>query len=180
MTSLKNKILLSLIWLLFSGCQILKREVRISSEVVKILKTDEKKELIVIEANTSRIIHECYFLNASDENKWRHHYFLYVLNEKNEVITIMNPNNQSIDNCMRQFKKIDKILKTSRIVRFCAKGIFKYEPTSKDVIYTDLDFGKLGKFKDTTYDSLVLDRVCNEKNCQGVDIDWPQTCDKLY
>ena len=106
MTSLKSKILLSLIWVLFFSCQVSKREIETSSTVVKILKSDEKKELIVIEANTSRIIHECYFLNASDENKWRHHYFLYILNEKNEVISIMNPNNQSIDNCMRQFKKI--------------------------------------------------------------------------
>ena len=66
------------------------------------------------------------------------------------------------------------------MVRFCAKGILEHKPISKDVIYTDLDFVKLGKFKDTTYDSLVLDRVCNEKNCQSVGIEWPQTCDKLY
>jgi hypothetical protein len=92
------------------------------------------KELYVVEIESKRLIHECYFMNAKEENNWRHQYSLNMLNEKNESK-----------------------------VRLCLKGNLeiikkkKYDPG----IY---DYGSLGihesPYYALTFDSICNSREC--------------------
>ena len=40
----------------------------------------------VVTTSSSHIMQECVFLNAEDENRWRHQYVMYVLNDQKEIL----------------------------------------------------------------------------------------------
>ena len=75
MSNLKNSLLFLVLSALVSGCQ--------SIQKFKMI-TLEKEELHIIETDSNRVIQECYFMNAKNENNWRHQYSLNMLNEKND------------------------------------------------------------------------------------------------
>ncbi len=82
MINLNSRNVLFLSLLIMCGCQTTRK--------FKITQV-QNKPLHVVEIDTNRIIHECYFMNAEKENNWRHQYILNLLNENNEVIPVYNP-----------------------------------------------------------------------------------------
>jgi hypothetical protein len=166
MESLKSKLLLGILFFgIMTSCQ--------TSKVFE-MKSDEKNELNVIKLKTDRIIHECYFLNAEKENIWRHQYFLNVLNEKNEVISIMYPTNQDVETCQEHLKKVEKIFKNASEVRICARDILE-KIVETDLIQEIHDFGPLGKHTSPYY-GLTFDTICNSKECFSISDTWTYTC----
>lgn len=142
------------------------------------IESDRLNELNVITITPERIIQNCTFLNASDENKWRHQYRLHVLNSENEVISIYHPVNQDLDTCNIQLKKIQNVLKKSKKIKICARDVLEKNMRS-DRIPELHDFGTLGKHK-TPYEGLIFDTICNENNkCFSISDTWTYTCPKL-
>ena len=160
-----NCLILPLILFLFFGCQ--------HSEKFK-LKSDFEKELHVIEIDSSRITHECYFMNAEKENNWRYLYTLNMLTEDNEVISAYNPTNQGKPECLAQFRKVEKVLEKEPRVKLCVRD--KLEKISNpELIIETHDFGPLGKHK-SQYDALTFDTICNSKECFSISETWNYTC----
>ncbi len=163
MTNLKNNLLF--LFLLLSGCQTPK-----PFEI----KSFEKEELHIVKVSSDRVKQECYFLNAEKENKWRHQYFLYILNNGNEVIAAMHPINQDDDQCRIQKTKIEKILKEDSKVTLCLRDVLiKNSEKSTPDIY--IDFGSYGKHS-SSYTYLTLDTICNSKQCFSISETWTDTC----
>ena len=132
------------------------------------------KDLNIIEVDTKRVVQECYFMNAKDENNWRHQYILSILNDKNEVIPVYNPTNQGPDECNAHLKKVAKILNKSERVKLCVRDELEpYTDTSKKEDY--VDFGELGKHTSPYY-SLTFDTICNNKECFSISDTWTYTC----
>jgi hypothetical protein len=164
--SKRSSLLLVSILAVNTGCQ--------STSAFRIKQVGEK--LSVIEADRERIVQECYFMNASDENNWRHQYMLHVLNEKNEVIPIFFPTNQGKKECSEFLRKVDNILKASRRVKLCVRKSLERmvdEGPPEDPV----DFGKLGKH-DSPYYALTFDSICNSKECFSISDRWSYTCPK--
>jgi hypothetical protein len=69
-------------------------------------------DLHVIEVKSNRVRQECLFLNAEAENIWRHQYLMYVLNDKNEILEIMQPTHQDKDSCNTRAREIEKLLRS--------------------------------------------------------------------
>ena len=114
------------------------------------------EDLHVIHVNSSRVQQECLFFDAEAENKWRHQYFMYVLNDKAETIEIMQSTNQDKETCIAQIKAIGAILKQEPVVRICIRGETKSDPKSADAV---------------TFDS-----ICNSSKCYGDNSAWVDTC----
>lgn len=162
MKKLKNKIIIMSVLILLSACQTT-RDFEI--------KNDAQEELNIIKVTKNRIIYECYFVNAELENKWRHQYFMYILNDKNVVLTVMYPTNQDKSSCQKHMKKVEKILREENQVTFCIRGNLKPADYDKDLY----DFGALGKHK-SVYDPLTFDTICNSKKCYSLSDTWTTTC----
>jgi hypothetical protein len=78
MPRLKSSSIMLLMSLFITGCQ--------SAPIFKIETFHTNvDDLHVIQVRSERIIQKCLFLNAEAENNWRHQYFMYVLNDKNEA-----------------------------------------------------------------------------------------------
>lgn len=117
----------------------------------------------IIYVKSNRVQQECLFYDAEAENKWRHQYLMYILNDKNEVLPIMYAINQEGGICKEQLKKIQKILKQDEYVKVCADSNLKKR--SADESDNDrVDFGQLGKHK-VSYEALFFDGICNSKGC---------------
>lgn len=100
MKSLKNKFYLVIFIFALIGCK--------TKDVFKISSFDTKNypaELHIISINPNHIKHECLFLNAEDENKWRHQYMMYILSKDNDVIPIMYSVHQEKTVCLEHLKK---------------------------------------------------------------------------
>ena len=166
MANLKNKIILILSFSLLFSCQ---------SKKVFEIKTQNNggglSDLQTVIVNSNRIIHECYFLNAESENKWRHQYFMYILDDQNRVVSVMNPTNQGDEECLDHLKKVEKILKKSEKVKMCLRDELIKDNSSLELH----DFGKLGKHADF-YDTLYFDSICNAKECFSINETWTNTC----
>jgi hypothetical protein len=135
----------------------------------------EVDDLHVIQVRSDRIRQKCLFLNAEAENSWRHQYFMYALNDKNEVFEIMQSTNQDKDTCYSQAQKIEKILQSDSQVKICVRDELKRnipEPSSQN---TPIQFGPLGKHK-VTYEALTFDSICNSKKCFSNNENWVNTC----
>lgn len=157
--------LMPLLITFFCGCQSARNfEIR----------TLEKEELHIVEIDSARITQECYFLNAEAENVWRHQYILYMLNEKNEVIPVYNPTNQDKSQCLKQFKKIKKILKGAARVKLCVRDPLK-RITDTSSMPEITDFGPLGRHE-SPYHALTFDTICNAKDCFSISDTWTYTC----
>jgi len=129
------------------------------------------EELHVIKIKSDRIIQDCYFFNAEDENNWRHQYSMYILNDKEEGLHLMQPTNQDGDTCKQQLKKISHIINAEPYVSICARNNLEIE----NKINRITDFGKLGNHR-IIYKQLDLDSICNSKECFSNNQVWVNTC----
>lgn len=162
MKNLKNRSL-PLCLMILIGCQ---------SNKVFDIQSFEKDELHIVKIQTERIKHDCYFVNAEKENKWRHQYFLYMLTDNNKVISAMFPTNQGKPECMEHLKKVEKIFKNNKEVKFCLRGEIESKPNGEGDIQ---DFKHLGKYKAENY-ALTFDTICNSKECYSISDTWTDTC----
>ncbi|MBC7420990.1 MAG: hypothetical protein H7328_09710 [Bdellovibrio sp.] len=166
MPNLKNRILtLVFIFLLFS-CK--------SKDVFEINSFDTqsyRNELHTLTVPSSHIRQECLFLNAEAENKWRHQYMMYILNNDNEVIPVMYSINQEKSVCLEHLNKVEKILRKSSTVKMCLRDALRKDSTSSEV----QDFGSLGKYP-VIFESLTFDSICTSKECYSVNDMWTETC----
>jgi len=85
-------------------------------------------DLHVIEVKSDRVRQECLFFNAEAENNWRYQYLMYVLNDKNEMLEIMQPTHQDKDSCYSQVREIEKLLRSESQVRLCVRDKLKKTP----------------------------------------------------
>lgn len=154
MKNLKNNLFV-LLTFTFLGCAT-QKNFRINS----FPSTDGYDDFHAITVNSNRIIQKCLFLDAEDENKWRHQYIMYVLNDNDEVIPIMYSIHQEKSICLAHLKKIEKILKKDPQVRLCVKDKLTAD-VSDSTLY---DFGTLGKHF-ARYDLLTFDSICNSSDC---------------
>jgi hypothetical protein len=165
MQKLKNNVLL-ILTIFSAGCQTSK-----VFEIKTHLRGGGMDDLQVVSIDSDRIKHECYFMNAEAENNWRHQYFMYILNEKNEAIPVMYPTNQGDEECLAHFKKVEKVFKKEPKVRMCLRGEY-----IKNIQTSEMhDFGKLGRHLDV-YDSMQFDSICNSKECYSINETWTTTC----
>jgi hypothetical protein len=158
MQNLKNRVIFALTLLLVACQSAPVYEIKTIPSPLK-SKLDDQQVIVV---KTNRIHQECLFYNAEAENNWRHQYFMYILNDKNEVLPIMHAINQEDSICKEQLGKIQKILNRNNYVRVCANSILEKVKSAKsdDMI----DFGPLGKHA-VTHEPLFFDGVCNPKKC---------------
>lgn len=172
MQNLKNNLFLTIFVLLVSACQ--------STPVFKITTFPQPNrsnlyDLHVIEVVSNRIQQKCLFFDAEAENKWRHQYFMYILNDKNEVLTIMQSTNQDKDSCQLQLNKIEKILKQELQVKICVRDELKRNVSQSEDQGEFIEFGTLGRHK-VVYEAPTLDSICNSKKCFSNNNVWVNTC----
>jgi hypothetical protein len=131
-------------------------------------------DLHVIQVNSNRVRQKCLFFNAEAENNWRHQYFMYILNDKNEVLEIMASTNQDRETCHSQMHEIEKILQSEPQVRVCVR-----DELEKITQYSDqngfVQFGSLGTHK-IIYGSLTFDSICSSKKCVSRNSVYVDTC----
>jgi hypothetical protein len=130
-----------------------------------------KKFELQIPKDTLKIIQD---LNgeAKAENSCRHHYYMYILDDKNNVFKAQYPTDQDIDSCMDHLKKIEKIFKNFDTVTMCIRGdINKKDPDLKRLV----DFKQLGKHSGGGQ-LLDFDSICNSKGCYSINETWIDTC----
>ncbi len=168
MAHLKSSSIVSVMCLFIIGCQ--------STRIFNIETFHTKvNDLHFIQVRADRVQQKCLYLNAEAENNWRHQYFMYVLNDKNEVFEIMESTNQDKDTCYTQAQKIDKILRSESKVKICVRDELKrsiQDPTGQNA---PIQFGPLGKHK-VTYEALTFDSICNSKKCVSNNSVWVNTC----
>ncbi len=167
MPRLKNSSIVLSLCLFITGCQ--------STPAFNIETFHTKADdLHVIQVHSDRIRQKCLFLNAESENNWRHQYFIYILNDKNEVLEIMESTNQDKDTCYSQAHKIGKILQSESQVKICARDELKNIQDAREH-KTLIQFDPLGSHK-VTYEALTFDSICNSKKCLSNNEPWVNTC----
>ncbi len=172
MQNLKSDLLIIVFLFILSACQTGKV---FEIETFPASPKSNQEDLQVIRVKSDRVQQECLFYNAEGENKWRHQYSMYILNDKNEALEIMQSTNQDKETCQKQLKKIEKILRKEPKVYLCVRDQLKKE-SDRNAYPTGLvNFGALGKFK-ITYETLWLDSVCNSKECFSNNSVWANTC----
>lgn len=164
MLNLKNSLLLTTF--LYLSC-VTRAPFEISSSLNQ--KTSEDFHVVKVSANHIR--QECVFLDAEDENKWRHQYMMYILNDQNEVIEVLHSINQAKSVCKSQMNEVSKILKRSLVVTLCLRG--KLE---KDLTNSEFQVFEHSKKFPVRYSFLTFDSVCNSKDCFSVNDAWKYTC----
>jgi hypothetical protein len=100
---------------------------------------------------------------------------MYVLNDKNEVIEIMQATNQDKDSCYSQMSKIEKILQSELEVRVCARDKLQKSFNNPKNQGELVKFGLLGDHR-VAYEALTFDTICNSKKCVGDNSAWVDTC----
>jgi hypothetical protein len=172
MPNLKNNSFLLLFCLFISACQ---STGAFNLKTFTGVKQDKAHDLHVIQVNSDRVRQKCLFLNAEAENNWRHQYFMYILNDKNEVLELMQPTHLDKDSCDSQFHKIEKLLQSESKVNICARDELKKDVQSHESQKERIQFGSLGNHQ-VDYDSLTLDSICNSKKCFSNNEVWVNTC----
>ena len=167
MRLLKSRFILISLYLFIAGCQ--------STPIFNIETFHSKADdLHIIRVRSDRVRQNCLFLNAEAENNWRHQYFLYILNDKNEVLEIMHSTNQDKDSCSSQIHRIDKILQSESQVKICARDkLVKIQDARKQKAPPRA--GSHGNHK-VAYEALTLDSICNAKECFSNNEPWTNTC----
>lgn len=172
MLSLKNSSFLLSLCFFVSACQSTKAfNIKTFHEVNQ----DSTHDLHIIQVGSSRVQQKCLFFDAEAENKWRHQYFMYILNDKNEALEIMQPTNQDKASCYSQIYKIERVLQSEQRVTLCVRDELKRN--IQDLKDQDelIQFGSLGNHK-IAYEALTLDSVCNSKECFSNNDIWVNTC----
>ncbi len=172
MQTLKSNFLLFALCFNISACQ--------STKVFNLKTFPEANEshpndIHIIEVNSDRIRQKCLFFNAEAENNWRHQYLLYVLNDRNEVLEIMQPINQDKDSCYSQIHTIEKMLQAETQVKICVRDELKNSQQDLQSHMEPVQFGPLGNHM-VRYESLTLDSICNSKKCLSNNAMWTNTC----
>lgn len=165
MADLKNNFLALLLFFAL-GCQT-----QNSFKIQTFTDGDRTNDLHVVKIDSNRIRQECYFMNATEENKWRYQYLIYLLDDKNEVVSAMYPRNQEKNVCQEHLEKVEKIFVKSAQITLCLRDDLTRQSTPKEYH----DFGKLGKHPDV-YDALTFDSICNEKECYSINHIWTNSC----
>ncbi len=167
MRRLKNRFIVLSLYLFIAGCQ--------SAPVFNIETFHTKADdLHVIQVSSNRVRQNCLFFNAEAENNWRHQYFMYILNDKNEVLEIMQSTHQDKDTCSSQEHRIEKILQSGSQVKICARDELKNVQNTQEQKAL-IQFGPLGRHK-VNYEALTLDTICNSKKCLSNNEAWVNTC----
>lgn len=161
MTYLKNSLFFAAILFISVSCTTHNSPNEFSIEIFP----DKSQNLNTITVSADHIQQKCVFLNAEAENKWRHQYMMYILDDKNEVIPIVHVVNQDKATCEDQIKKIKKILNKADQVKICVRDKFEKDNSSPE----EIDFGKLGKHS-TEYSYLWFQSICNNKDCYSYDV----------
>ncbi len=123
MKNLKSKSFLTAFILLVTNCVSQKK-----FEIKKILTNPTYDDLHIVKIQPDRIIQECLFLDAEAENKWRHQYSMFILNDNHEVIPITYSIHLEKSVCLEHAKKVDKILKNTSEVTHCLRDKFTKDP----------------------------------------------------
>lgn len=168
MRHLKNSSIALLLCFFAAGCQ------SAPTFNIKTFHT-QGEDLHVISVNSNRVRQKCLFLNAEAENNWRHQYFMYILNDKNEVLEIMQSTNQDKTTCESQVSGIEKILRSEPQAKLCARGELKKISKSSEVQNKPIQFDGHGNHR-ISYESLTLDSICNSKKCLSNNSVWVDTC----
>ncbi len=100
---------------------------------------------------------------------------MYVLNDKNAVLEIMQPTNQDKESCYSQVRTIEKILQSESQVKICARDELKTNIQDSGSQNEFVQFGSLGSRK-IVYESLTLDSICSSKKCLSNNEMWVNTC----
>jgi hypothetical protein len=166
MAKLKNNLIFQILSLIISGCG------SNPTYEIKTYPPNKYTQFHVLNIDSRRITHECLFFNAKDDQNWRHHYYMHILNDKNEVMTVDYPTDQDIDDCTEHLKKVEKIFKKSTTVKMCIRGEFNKEYANPDKI---IDYKDLGKHAET-YHLSELDTICNTTQCYSINETWINTC----
>jgi len=135
---------------------------------------NESNALNVVTVSPKNIIHECIFLNAEAENKWRHQYMMYILNDQKEVIPVMYAIHQEKSVCNEHLKKVEKIMKQNDLVRLCLRDEFKNDSTSVELIKFG-QLGQLGQFP-IKFEPLTFGSICSADKCYNSNSAWTHTC----
>ena len=130
-----------------------------------------QEDLHVVTVSSNHIKQECLFLNAEEENRWRHQYVMYVLNSQKEVIEVLHSVNQDKSGCLSQVKEVSKVLKQTSVVNLCLRGQLKKDLTNSAVH----EFNKLEKYP-VRYSFLTFDSICASNECYSVNDVWTETC----
>lgn len=127
--------------------------------------------LHILTVTSNHVKQECIFLNAEAENKWRHQYVMYILNNNDEVIPVMYYIHQEKSVCLEHLKKIETILNKHPNVKMCLRDTLTKDLTSNEM----QDFGVLGKHR-VAFEALTFDSICASKECYSVNDSWTETC----
>lgn len=103
MINLKNKFIIVIAVIFLASCKT-----KEAFEIKEYNLNNESNALNVVTVNPKNIVHECIFLNAEAENKWRHQYKMYILNDQKEVMPVMYSLNQTESICNEHLKKLKK------------------------------------------------------------------------
>lgn len=163
MKNLKSSFFLFALTTLLFACQ--------SKEVFRM---ENFEDLHVINTKSNRVRQKCLFLDAEEENKWRHQYMMYLLDNKNQVIEVMQSLHMDKESCYSQVDEIENILKKDPMIRICVRDELKKTETfakQNDLI----SFDSLGSYH-VAYEPLTLDSICNSKKCIGDNSAWVKTC----
>ena len=168
MRSLRSNSILLLLLCFVSACQ--------SAKVFE-LKTfhTSADDLHVIHVNSNRLRQKCLFLDAEAENNWRHQYLMYILDDQNEVLEIMESINQDIDSCNSQVHQIEKLLQSEPQVKVCVRNTLAKNTKDSWSRHEPIQFGSLGSHR-VSYGTLTLDSVCSSNKCYGDNSAWVNTC----
>lgn len=164
MKNLKNS--LFLIICMGLGCAI-KQPFEINSTHIE----KSSEDLHVVNVSSNHVKQECLFLNAEDENRWRHQYIMYILNDQKEVIEVLHSINQDKSVCLSQVKGVSKILKKAPMVKLCLRGQLKRDLTNVEIH----EFNNSKKYP-VRYSLLTFDSICTSEECYSVNDVWTETC----
>ncbi len=167
MRYLKNSLFLFLFGSLTSACQ--------STSAFR-LETfhDRSGDLHIIHTNSERVQQKCLFLNAEEENSWRHQYFMYVLGNENEVLEIMKSTHTDGDFCHAQVRAIEKLLGAEPQAKICVRDELR-KSQDTETQNEPISFGRLGRYK-VTHEGLTFDSICHSQKCVGDNSAWVDTC----
>lgn len=170
MKNLKSKLFYSYLIFLIVGCQTVQ-----TFDIQTFHDKDATGDLHVISVKSDRVKQKCLFFNAEAENNWRHQYLMYLLNDKNEVLEIMQPTHQDRESCYSQINKVERILKSESVVRLCVREELRKKTEDPKDLIEMVQFGSLGDHK-IIYESQTLDSVCNSKKCESNNEVFTSTC----
>lgn len=167
MRLLKNSLSILVLCWQITGCQ--------SHQVYEIKTFSmDGSELHIINVSSDRISQKCLFFNAEAENNWRHQYFLYILNDKNEVLEAMQSTNTDKETCHLQLTKVKKILESTPQVRLCIRDDLKTSRHKAQDPAESIQFGELGQHR-VVYEMLTFDSICGSKKCLSDNAAWINT-----